>query len=275
MLQLNRILLPTDFSKASHDAARYAMALAARFGSELHIIHVLDLRTTGMAGLLSEESGPRPALESILHSFLASEMKPFQVRRSLLSGDPGHEIVRYAEQNGTDMIVLSTHGYGLFRQLLLGSVSAKVLHDADCPVWTGVHMEPGDDRAAPAFERIGCAIDLSPDSETLLKWADEFARKVNGSLTLIHVFPDVNEEWRASMVAQGESHAAKLLGRLNMEAPITFEFGAVGPALARAVRRLNAGVLVIGRGAAHGALGRLRSSSYATIRESPCPVISV
>ena len=269
MLQLNRILLPTDFSKASHDAARHAMALAARFHSELHVIHALDLRTTGMIGLLDRELG------SSLDAFLAEEMKPFRVTRTLLTGDPGHEIVKYAERTGADLIVLPTHGFGPFRQLLLGSVTAKVLHDADCPVWTGAHMELADDSPPPEFRRIACAIDLSANSETLLIWAGEFARAVNGSLSLIHVFPDVNEEWRASMSSQGREHAARLLRRLGLEAPIAVEFGAVGPAIANGVRRSEADVLIIGRGAASGALGRLRSSSYATIRESPCPVISV
>ncbi len=43
---------------------------------------------------------------------------------------------------------MPTHGYGPFRRFILGSVTAKVLHDADCPVWTGVHLEE-----APPIER--------------------------------------------------------------------------------------------------------------------------
>ena len=58
---------------------------------------------------------------------------------------------------------MPTHGYGIFRSMLLGSVTAKVLHDAACPVWTGVHVEETPPNSA-AFERILCAVDLTDKS---------------------------------------------------------------------------------------------------------------
>jgi hypothetical protein len=42
---------------------------------------------------------------------------------------------------GIGLIMMATRGRGLFRAALLGSVTAKVLHDADCPVWTAAHVE--------------------------------------------------------------------------------------------------------------------------------------
>ena len=59
--------------------------------------------------------------------------------------------------------MMPTHGYGIFRSLLLGSVTAKVLHDAACPVWTGVHVEETPPASA-AFENIMCAVDLTEKS---------------------------------------------------------------------------------------------------------------
>src|SRR5207245_2957797 len=54
-------------------------------------------------------------------------------------GDPAAEITHYAEKNQVDLIMMPTHGYGRFRNMLLGSVTAKVLHDAHCPIWTAAH----------------------------------------------------------------------------------------------------------------------------------------
>jgi len=59
----------------------------------------------------------------------------------LLKGDPAECIVRVAQENAVDLIVMPTHAHGRFRRFLLGSVTAKVLHDTDCPVLTGVHHE--------------------------------------------------------------------------------------------------------------------------------------
>ena len=143
MLDLERILLPVDFSERSYGAARYAKALACRFQSELHVLHVLDLRIYGMLGLGMDESTAsafapeqRIAADSKLEAFLAEDLQGLSVKRVLLVGDPGREIVKYAHSHKFGLIVLPTHGYGPFRQFLLGSVTAKVLHDADCPVWT-------------------------------------------------------------------------------------------------------------------------------------------
>ncbi len=54
-------------------------------------------------------------------------------------GDPASLIIDYTNDNGIDLICLPTHGYGTFRRALLGSVTAKVLHDAGIPVWTSAH----------------------------------------------------------------------------------------------------------------------------------------
>jgi hypothetical protein len=59
--------------------------------------------------------------------------------KQFAEGDPASIITEYAARNRVDLIMMPTHGYGTFRSLLLGSVTAKVLHDAECPVWTGVH----------------------------------------------------------------------------------------------------------------------------------------
>ena len=63
------------------------------------------------------------------------------VTRVLLRGDPAGEIVEAARNRNVDLIVMATHGHGTLYRLLLGSVTAKVLHETQCPVWTGAHLQ--------------------------------------------------------------------------------------------------------------------------------------
>ena len=68
-----------------------------------------------------------------------------------------------------DLIVMPTHGYGPFRRFILGSVTAKVLHDADCPVMTGVHLEEAPPIDTIAFRHVLVAVDLGPQSAPALR----------------------------------------------------------------------------------------------------------
>ena len=90
---------------------------------------------------------------------------------------------------------MPTHGYGPFRRFILGSNTAKVLHDADCPVWTGVHMEEAPPAASIPLRSVLCALDLGPQSPKALCWAAWLAKEFQARLTVLHVtnaVPDVD-----------------------------------------------------------------------------------
>src|SRR5262249_53309636 len=156
MRSLAKILLPVDFSERSLGAARYAKNLATQFDSELTLLHVLtpphyEFGALEIGGsMLSELYVNRAAqVEKELASYLVEELAGLNVRRVVLEGDPAREIVEFAHSEQAGLVVMPTHGYGPFRQFILGSITAKVLHDADCPVWTGVHLEE-----APSVEQM-------------------------------------------------------------------------------------------------------------------------
>ena len=88
--------------------------------------------------------------ERDLNAFEPDALAGLNVRRLLLHGDPASKIVELAREEHVDLIAMPTHGYGPFRRFILGSNTAKVLHDADCPVWTGVHIEEARPVAAPS-----------------------------------------------------------------------------------------------------------------------------
>ena len=96
----------------------------------------------------------------------------------LLEGDPATQILDYAHTQSFDLIALPTHGYGAFRRLFLGSVTAQVLRGATCPVWTGVHMEHLPRLEDISFKKILCAIDLGSQSCPTARWAKIARRRV-------------------------------------------------------------------------------------------------
>jgi nucleotide-binding universal stress UspA family protein len=274
---LSRILLPVDFSERSVGGAHYAGSLASHFGCELVLMHVLapphyEFGAVDIAGSMLAELCRDRALQAQtdLAAFQAADLAHMNVRRVVMEGDPSGSIVEFAHKEHCDLIVMPTHGYGPFRRFILGSNTAKVLHDADCPVWTGVHLEDAPTTLSIPIRNVLCAVDLGPQSAKTLAWAANLARAFDARLTLLNTMPcgpnvqlAAGEELRMLQAASGA------------DADVLLESGEPAPAICAAADRLKSDVLVIGRGSAAGVYGRLRTNAYAIIRQSPCPVVSV
>ena len=142
-IQIQRILLPTDFSTYSAAATKYACELAMRFDSELHILHTLEhhLSSTPTFGfgldLPTFISESKAAAEKKLAGIVDSGWSAGRtVIKAVSEGSPRVEIVRYAREANIDLIVLSTHGRSGLSHVMLGSVAESVVRTAPCPVLT-------------------------------------------------------------------------------------------------------------------------------------------
>ncbi len=144
MIDLKRILLPTDFSDSSGQAVRYACEFAARFDAELHLLHVLQdivasVPEPGLAFPLPGDymqelqASAEKALDKVLDADWEKDRKVVKTTRQ---GPPFLEIIRYARENDIDLIVMGTHGRSGLAHVLLGSVTEKVVRKAACPVLT-------------------------------------------------------------------------------------------------------------------------------------------
>jgi len=133
---IKRILVPVDFSKASLAGLDYAVQLAKQFKATLAVLFVVQpLYYAGDLGLFLEEQ-QRFGREEL--SRLASRLKKrhLKCRTMLQTGVPYQVIAAEAERWNADVIVLATHGRSGLSHLVMGSVAAKVVRTARCPVLT-------------------------------------------------------------------------------------------------------------------------------------------
>lgn len=138
MIALEKILVPIDFSEHSEKVVRAAAELAKKFGAELHLFHAVE--TAPMAYGEGPYFPPEAAEEmeaaavKQLEEFKVDFADGIQVIRKVAQGHPFLEIVTYAKDNETDLIVIGTHGRGPIAHMLMGSVAEKVVRKAPCSV---------------------------------------------------------------------------------------------------------------------------------------------
>ncbi|HYH68945.1 MAG TPA: universal stress protein [Urbifossiella sp.] len=126
MIQVRRILYPTDFSSYSNQAYFHAVGMAETYRASLTVVYVVT------PGSPEAEKGSDYWLGQLGHVRPADER--IAVHHVLLEGDPAGEISRYAADAGIDVIVIGTHGRTGVDRLVMGSVAEKVMREAPCSV---------------------------------------------------------------------------------------------------------------------------------------------
>jgi universal stress protein A len=139
MIAMKHILVPHDFGETSSAAVTYAIALARNFDAAITFLHVGDSANTAFETEfpIGLEDALRDAVrERLLKIVTPQEQREFAPQFAVRPGNPAVEIVRYAETQKVDLIVMGTHGRGLVGHVVMGSVAEKVVRTAPCPVLT-------------------------------------------------------------------------------------------------------------------------------------------
>ncbi len=130
-----KVLVPVDFSEESFAAVDSALELVEN-ASDVTVAYVLQDLSPMEPGELWQtvdtESRIKHAMKA-LRERLAGE-KHKDIRLDVVIGDPGHEITELAEREGSDLIVLPSHGRTGIKRILIGSVAERVVRLAHCPV---------------------------------------------------------------------------------------------------------------------------------------------
>jgi nucleotide-binding universal stress UspA family protein len=293
MRHFRKILFPVDFSEANIAMIPYVTEMAQRFDSTVTVLNAFNLiHEYNLAPSLDNcVSGPiaipytpdfqelRNERERLLEEFSRTHFASLKRTTRLDDGDPAKVIDWVAQQENTDLIVMPTKGRGRFRRMLLGSVTAKVLHDVGCSVFTSAH-EPGPESGSRlGYRSIVCAVELNPEADAILKAAAFLAQAYGARICLLNIEPSLHghdRETFAESVQSAFDKALKAGGQdIGVATTVRVQDGAVPEGIRRVAKEEAADLVVVGRGGEQGNLSRLWSQLCEIIRESPCPVLSV
>jgi nucleotide-binding universal stress UspA family protein len=285
MPTIKHILLPLDFSAAGLAAISYVRALANQLHAKVTVLSVVPPAWVTPPGLIPPPAGSDPvALRNSLQAHLdklAIDGLESPPARVTAVGDPAVKIAEFTRDNAVDLVMIPTHGHGRFRSLLLGSVTLKVLHDVHCPVWTAAHAEKQHTQELP--RKILCAVDGSEKSLSLVQWATEFSQQVGASVQVLHVVRPISD-WlsleteqalQEELRAEARNRIESSLKSAGLDLPLRVAVGEIVATITEEARQEGADLIVLGRGAIHETLGRLRTHTHGIIQRSPCPVLSL
>jgi nucleotide-binding universal stress UspA family protein len=282
-----KILFPVDFSDRSEAVAPHVSAARERFRASLTLLHFVHTPPMAYGAPDSPVVFDYPideiiqAAEKKLAAFAAKTFPGIPVGILVKEGDPGLSIADLAHNNGIDLIMMPTRGHGLFRSALVGSVTAKTLHDARCAVWTEAHCEHAGERSGE-WRSVVCAIDLDDEGARLIRSAAAIAADTGATVRIAHAVPGYDTaaeaytgtEFTEYLKREARGTIAGMQKEAGTDFGVCVEAGPIVKVLRHAVESHEGDLVVIGRGVLPEFAGRLRSQAYAIVRGMPCPVLS-
>ena len=149
MITLKTVLVPVDFSDTSDVALRYGREMTQAFGATLHVLHVVQepysqpwaVEAYGFSLAALQEDWIKDAKIRLDQAIAAEDRTKLGSKTTIVLGHPVTEILRYADDEKVDLIVMGTHGRGPLGHMIMGSVAERVVRRAPCPVLTVRHPE--------------------------------------------------------------------------------------------------------------------------------------
>ena len=198
-MTFKKILFPVDSSDRCRVAAPFVCATARRFGATVTLANYVETPPVWY-GAAEVPVIPDPGIPYLLENaqmnltFFGGEFfQGVPTEIVVQQGDPGAKIVELVRNSGIDLIMMPTHGRGVFRAALLGSVTAKVLHDTEIPVWTSAHGDTFGPAASTEWRSIVCSVDTTPDAIPLMRFASGLAEACSATVHLVHAIPSPPE----------------------------------------------------------------------------------
>ena len=286
MFPFRKILFPVDYSESCKAIAPYVKDMVRRFSANLTLVHAygIDFSTHTNIALGDSVSldDAQVKHQERLRQFAVEAFPGQHVECLVKLGEAGSVIDSVVQHQGTDLVMLPTHGRGLVRRLLLGSIAAKVLHDVTAAVWTVAAYTIQDHPRVEPYRSVLCALDDSDEAEGVLKAAAAFARVYDARLSLVQVVetppptPEIDVScYQKNLIEAAELRIRELKGTIGVSAPHAVIEATVTNGILQEALRQNASIIVTGRGHAQTRLSSVWSHLYQLVRESNCPVLSI
>lgn len=133
------ILVPIDGSDNSYRALDAALLLSEKLGSNITVIHVMEevpITHIGSEKMLNEllKAYKKENQDILLKCTEIANQKGLTIKTLLLQGNPASTILDYNKKEKFDLVIMGSRGLGKFKELILGSVSSKIMHHSPCAV---------------------------------------------------------------------------------------------------------------------------------------------
>src|SRR6516164_6794571 len=230
MFPFRKIVFPIDYSGPCRAIVPYVEEMSRHFSADLTLVHAYGAEALARSSRpITDPELPEEARileQEQLQRFAAENFSEHQTDSVVDVGEAGSVIDKIVQRDGADVVMLATHGRGPVRRLLLGSVTAKVLHDLSSAVWTGTGSVFEGHAPRLPYKSILCAVDETPEAEAAVRAAAAFARGYDAQLWLVHVVetPPATYEvdfgrYEKALMKAADLQLQELKGRLGVGAP--------------------------------------------------------
>ena len=276
-----KLLVATDFSKASIAALSYAANLVNLYGTELLLAHVVSSGNMWHPELNAVIAGPeiRHAMAEDLEQLTEQlRSRGIQARAIVSEGAVAEALEELVQKEKPNLLVTGTHGAHGLQRLILGSTAEAILRKVSCPVLT---VGPNCANMTPknlGLQTIVYATVLQHPSEAALLYAASLARALHAHVQLVHAIDEISELPGNPLDKEVQAQSvmlAKALRGSDSKVSVHRVYGEPVEAIIRRVIATRADVIVLG-----AERGRKLSSfmpagvAYGLIRSAPCPVIT-
>lgn len=297
-ISVKNVLFATDFSPTSESALPYATAISRRFGSTLHVAHVLSdssvlLMTGGVdyvsVGTLYEDAH-NDAQEKIQR--ITTRLEGIPHRTYVRHGQVWTNLSSIVKENAIDLIVVGSHGRTGLEKILLGSVAEDIMRHLPCPVLTvgpkvagraklQEFQTKGRELAPVELElrQIVFATNFTTGAMIVAPVAVGLAEQFRAQLTLMHVIEQYADwDTRPGPMEDGVQKLQALVPKdasLAYPPEIMMEFGTASECILDAAAERDADLIVLGARPADGATHLPWSTVHRVVAHAACPVLTV
>jgi nucleotide-binding universal stress UspA family protein len=283
-VKLDNILFATDFSRSAETSKLYVKALAERYGSIVRLIHVIDLSDAFQApdAGISIDIFRRFGEESLeaLRGELAT--KNIRTEAILCEGtDPTNEILRAAQDNSVDLLVIGTRAHKGLAKIVLGSTAELLIHRATCPILT-IGPEASPPEQPLSFRKIVYATDFSAEAARAGAFALSFAEDFGAHMYFCHVLPapDGTPQMDGQELNEAFTEALQQLvpdlARERCEPECVLEHGYAADGILLLAQRVQADLIVLGtRRTSHWFDNFKAGVAFQVIGSARCPVLTI
>jgi nucleotide-binding universal stress UspA family protein len=184
MLHVRNILFPTDLSERAENPFSYAVAIAQRFGAQLHVVHVRSTPSRAK----SHTPDLLPHEPAAVEAYPAKPALKAPIQVEVVAPSVPVAILRYASEHDIDLIVMGGRSRSGLRMPRLGAIAGRVVRYSPCPVLTVRHRLP-----TRGLERILVPIDFSEPSRKTLTFARDIAALAHATIDLVHALDRFHE----------------------------------------------------------------------------------